>query len=81
MIRTQIQLTSEQAALLKRRAAEEGLSMAELVRRSLEGLAGEGEMVPPEEKRRRALAAIGALHGPAITLSRRHDDYAAEAFG
>ena len=36
MVRTQIQLTEEQARALKELAAEEGVSMAELIRRSVE---------------------------------------------
>ena len=38
MVRTQIQLTEEQAEGLKRLAAERGVSMAELVRQSVQRL-------------------------------------------
>ena len=36
MVRTQIQLTEEQARRLKALAAEQGVSMAELIRRSVD---------------------------------------------
>jgi hypothetical protein len=80
MIRTQIQITPEQARKLKKMAAKEGKSMAELIRQGVDtmletGFAGDLEVV-----KKRALAAAGALKGPA-DLSARHDDYLGEAFG
>ncbi len=78
MIRTQIQLTEPQAQNLKRLAAEEGVSMAELIRRSVDQLlssSSENELVTREK----ALALIGRWRSDR-DLSEAHDDYLAEAF-
>ena len=80
MVRTQIQLTDEQSAVLKRVAREEGVSMAELIRRGvdlyLDATAGAGE----DERRRRALEAAGRFRSGAGDLSSRHDQHLAEAY-
>jgi len=81
MVRTQIQLTELQFETLRARASAEGRSMADLIRGLVdESLSGSGRP-GPEERRRRALSAIGRLgkKGPR-DLSRRHDDYLAEAY-
>ena len=59
-MRTQIQLTERQARELRRIAAKEGVSMAEIIRRAVAGKnrGGTGE-VPWEERVRRAQAAMG----------------------
>ena len=81
MVRTQIQLTESQFEALKARAAVEGRSMADLVR----ALVDESFSIPGrpdrEERRRRALLAVGAITKGPRDLSRRHDDYLAEAYG
>ncbi len=79
MIRTQIQLTNEQARALKRLAAKEGKSVAELIRNSVDDLIRRGGDPVPEELRRRALQAAGTLNGPE-NLAADHDTYLAEAF-
>ena len=81
MVRTQIQLTEPQFEALRARAGAEGRSMADLIRGLVdESLSGGGRQ-GPEERRRRALSAIGRLgkKGPR-DLARRHDDYLAEAY-
>ena len=82
MVRTQIQLTEPQFEALKARASAEGRSMADVVRTLVdESLSGAGRP-GRDERRRRALAAIGMLgkgKGPR-DLSRRHDDYLAQAY-
>ncbi len=76
MIRTQIQLTEEQARRLRQAARERGVSMAEVVRRCIDrGLATE---VPDRAARyARAVDLVGAFEDP--TGSRRvaesHDQY------
>jgi hypothetical protein len=78
MIRTQIQLTEPQVQNLKLLAVEEGVSMAELIRRSVDQLlssSSENERVARE----RAIALIGRFHSD-HDLSEAHDDYLAEAF-
>jgi len=78
MIRTQIQITPEQARALKRLAAKEGKSVAELIRISLDSMLRAGGLRDQDSLRQRALAAAGKLNGPA-DLAAKHDDYLAEA--
>ena len=52
MVRTQIQLTEQQAELLKAAAARRGVSMAELIRQSVDHLLENSGMPSPEELRR-----------------------------
>ncbi len=80
MVRTQVQLTEKQAASLKRRAAEQGVSLAEIVRRSVELYLRSGGAATEPERRERAIRAIGCLHSGQRDLGRRHDKYLAEAF-
>jgi hypothetical protein len=81
MIRTQIQLTEEQARRLRQAARERGVSMAEVVRRCIDrGLAAE---VPDRAARyARAAELVGAFEDP--TGSRRvaegHDEYLDDAY-
>ena len=78
MIRTQIQLTNEQARALKRLAAKEGKSVAELIRVSVDDLIRRGGDADPQELRQRAINAAGKLNGPS-NLAAEHDIYLAEA--
>jgi hypothetical protein len=80
MIRTQIQITPEQARSLKRLAAREGKSVAELIRISVDNMLRSGGVKDQEALRRKAIAAAGALRGPE-DLAQNHDEYLAEAFG
>ena len=79
MMRTQIQLTPEQARALKRMAAREGKSMAELIRLSVDAMLQSGSLQDPQELRRRALSAAGRLSGPE-DLAQQHDRYLADAY-
>ena len=81
MVRTQIQLTETQFEALRARASAEGRSMADVIRGLVEESLAGGGRPRPEERRRRALSAIGRLgkKGPR-DLSRRHDYYLAEAY-
>lgn len=78
MIRTQIQLTPEQARALKQMAAREGKSVAELIRFSLDAMLDSAVVKDQAVLRRKALAAAGKLKGPA-NLSSDHDEYLAQA--
>lgn len=78
MVRTQIQLTKEQLAALKRLAAERGVSVAELVRQGVEAVLREAS-TEVAERRRRAIAAIGSFRSDKTDVSERHDDYFVEA--
>ena len=78
MIRTQIQITPEQARALKRLAAREGKSVAELIRLSLDAMLRSGAVRDEADLRRKASTAAGKLSGPA-NLAEKHDEYLAEA--
>jgi hypothetical protein len=78
MIRTQIQITAEQVRALKRLAAREGKSMAELIRLSVDSMLRSGRMIDHNALRHKAIAATGKLKGPK-DLAANHDDYLAEA--
>ena len=54
MIRTQIQITSEQARALKRLAAKEGKSVSELIRNSLDAMLRAGGIKDQDDLRRKA---------------------------
>ena len=78
MIRTQIQITSEQARALKRMAAKEGKSVSELIRISLDAMLRAGGIKDQDDLRRKASAAAGKLSGPEY-FAEKHDEYFAEA--
>lgn len=80
MVRTQIQITSEQARALKQLAAREGKSVAELIRISLDSMLRAGGIKDQETLRHKAIAAAGKLNGPE-NLASNHDDFLAEALG
>ncbi|MGZ8631593.1 MAG: ribbon-helix-helix domain-containing protein [Actinomycetota bacterium] len=80
MIRTQIQLTEEQAEKAKRLAAERGVSMAEVIRELIDRAPERDDRA---ERFARALAAVkrgGFRDREGKTdVSVRHDEYLAEA--
>ncbi len=81
MIETQVQFTEEQMQRLRELAAERGLSVAEVVFRAAIASLGQSEGTDQAEKRRRALAIVGAFHSGKADISDRHDDYLDEGFG
>lgn len=81
MVRTQIQLTERQARELKRMAAREGVSMAEIIRKAVDVKIREGSgEVPWEEKVRRALSVMGKFRSGIKDLAENHDKYLAEDY-
>ncbi len=80
MVRTQIQLTEEQAARLKRLAATKGVSVAELIRQGVEVLLHSTGTISPEEQRQRAIAVAGRFHSGRSNLSIKHNDHLAEVY-
>jgi Arc/MetJ-type ribon-helix-helix transcriptional regulator len=79
MIRTQIQLTEEQARLVRQVAASRSVSMAELIRDAIEDLVAKEHRPSRDDVRRRAMDAAGRFRVDVEDLSTRHDDYLAEA--
>lgn len=81
MIRTQVQLTEEQAESLKRLAAKRHLSLAELIRQGVDFVLRSSEGITSEERKRRAVSAAGAFRSGKRDLSTKHDEHLAEVFG
>jgi len=79
MIRTQIQLTDEQAKALKRLAASRHISMAELIRQGVNNLLRSNVMADDEAKRQRAKAAAGRFQSGYTDTALNHDQIIAEA--
>ena len=81
MVRTQIQLTERQARQLRVIAQRQGISVAEVVRRSVDRTLQADCATDTEEIRRRALRAMGTFTDIAHDVAEQHDRYLAEAFG
>jgi predicted DNA-binding protein len=80
MVRTQIQLTEEQAERLKAASARRGVSMAELIRQGVECILSRTAERSPEEVYLRAARAAGKLRSGRHDVSVRHDEYLSEGF-
>jgi plasmid stability protein len=80
MLRTQIQLTERQIAALKVRAAAEGISLAELIRRCIDQALASPAGPEPTERIRRAVAVAGRFRSGMGDLAANHDRYLAEVF-
>jgi hypothetical protein len=76
MIRTQVQLTDEQARMLRRVAAERGVSMAAVIRELVDA----GLSAPASTRTARARGAIGRFGSGKGTVSRDHDRELDDAF-
>jgi len=80
MVKAQVELTDQQIHSVERMAAERGVSVAEVIRESVDAYLRRTPRPPRAELRERALAAIGAFSGP-TDLARRHDEYLDEVYG
>ena len=80
MVRTQIQLTEAQAKAVKRAALEEGTSVAEVIRRAVERMAEARPKMSAQERVRRAIEIAGKFRSGKKDVSRKHDEYLAEAY-
>ena len=82
MIRTQISISEQQMNLLKKLSAEQGISIAELIRRSIDLLALTPQAISQAEKRKRAIEAAGKYCSgdPNANVSLEHDKYLEEAY-
>ncbi|HPC74219.1 MAG TPA: hypothetical protein P5551_12005 [Syntrophales bacterium] len=80
MAGTQIQLSEEQRWALKESAAARGESMADVIRHAVDGVIRSGSTVPADERRRRAFDIAGKFKSGKRDISKRHDDYLAEAY-
>ncbi|MBT1075479.1 ribbon-helix-helix domain-containing protein [Geobacter grbiciae] len=80
MIRTQIQLEESQVLILKKMAAANHTSMAELIRQAVDFFARSKHMGQDSELRQRAMGVSGRFSSGVKDLSAEHDAYLAEAF-
>ena len=80
MVRTQIQLTEEQARQVKKMAAYRGVPMAEVIRDAIDGAINSRLRDIPEERRKRAIEIVGKFRSGKGNVSKEHDAYLTEAF-
>ncbi len=80
MLRTQIQLKKEQMEWLRSKARARGVSVSQLIRESIKFYQTHEEHLP-EDRKRKALEAVGRFSSGTSDVSERHDDYLAEAYG
>ncbi len=80
MVRTQIQITEQQAEALKALANERRVAVAELIRQSIDRFLKDPTEADREERKRRAIAFAGKYSSGLTDLSTRHDDYLEEAY-
>jgi len=80
MVRTQIQLTEEQAKALKKLSSTRHLSIAELIRQAVDTMIRLNVIVDAEERRKRAIDAAGRFSSGRRDISKEHDKYLAKAF-
>lgn len=80
MIRTQIQLTEEQSRSLKKLAEKKNVSVAELIRRSVDSYLEERHVITEKERRQRLLSVIGIGRSGVNDLAENHDKYLLEDY-
>jgi hypothetical protein len=80
MIRTQIQLTEQQARTLRRLASSQGRSLAQLIRTSVEFYLARGGDESKDLRIERALKAAGRFASGSSDGSAKHDRHLAGAF-
>ncbi len=76
MIRTQISLTREQHERLKRRAAERGVSMSELIREAVDAVEADRR-----SRARQASEVFGRYRSGHEDVSADHDRHLDDAYG
>jgi predicted transcriptional regulator len=79
MVRTQIQITEEQAAKLRSLAAERRRSLADLIRITIDAFLEKEVGTGLDHKRALAKAAAGKFSSSQSDISTEHDGYLAEA--
>ena len=80
MIRTQIQLTENQAARLKAVAARRGISMAEVIRQAVDAAVTSADDRDPDARYEQARRIAGRYRSGSSDVSSRHDDYLAGSY-
>jgi len=80
MVRTQIQLTEDQAKALKEIAQSRHLSVAELIRKAVDTVIKSNTVVNAEERHKRAMEIVGKFSSGKRDVSKKHDLYLTEAY-
>lgn len=81
MVRTQIQFEDAQLEALREQAANEKVSISELVRRAVGSLARRSSVeVSETERRRRAIATAGRFASGLSDVAENHDEHLDEAY-
>jgi hypothetical protein len=80
MVRTQVQLTKEQSEALKKMAAQQDVSVAEIIRRVIDTAMRSSYACAEDERWQRAVAAAGRFHSGKTDIAANHDEYLAEAY-
>ena len=80
MVRTQIQLTEDQAKTLKRISMSRHLSIAELIRRAVDTMIKSSAVVDVEERHKRAIEIVGKFSSGKRDVSEKHDLYLSDAY-
>ena len=80
MVRTQIQLTEKQSLILKQLAEKEDVSVAEMIRRSVNFYIEQSQGVSAAERQKRLLSIIGIANSGLPDLGTNHDEYLAEIY-
>lgn len=80
MVRTQIQLTQNQAKALKRIAQSRHLSVAEVIRKAVDAVIKSSSVIDMEERHKRALEIVGKFGSGKRDVSKKHDLYLTEAY-
>ena len=81
MVRTQIQLTEDQARQIKRVAAERGVSMATVIRQGVDLLLRSAETaVSDDEREARAISAAGRFRSGGGDGAVEHDRHLPDAY-
>ena len=80
MIRTQIQLTEAQVSKIKKAAMDQGTSVAEVIRRAVENMVQSNAKMNIQERAKRAMEIAGKFRSRKKNISRKHDEYLAEAY-
>lgn len=80
MVRTQIQITEEQAKAVKRIALSRHVSVAELIRRAVDMMVKSSPVADPEERLKRAIEIVGKFRSGKHDIAKGHDKYLADAY-
>ena len=78
MVKTQVQLPEEDLASLRRLAAEEGVSVSELVRRGVKQVLQRRRELTYQERWELARSVFGKYRSGKTDIAERHDDYLLE---